>query len=158
MKMKKIYIVRLSDEEMAILKETIKTQKGGWEKARRARILLKADINGPNWTDVKIAEAFDCRTKTVENIRQRLVKEGFEAALQRKKRKEPPTPKLLDGAQEAKIIALRLGNPPDGYGNWTLRLLRDHIVELGIVDSISHETIRQTLKKTNSQTERSSTG
>ena len=109
---------------------------------------MKCDVNGPNWTDARVAEAFDCRTKTVENIRQRLVIGGFAEMLAGKKRATPPRPKLLDGEQEAKIIALRLGKPPAGFANWTLRLLTQNVVELEIVESISHETVRQTLKKT----------
>jgi hypothetical protein len=84
----------------------------------------------------------------VENIRQRLVTCGFDEALAGKKRATPPRPKLLDGKQEAKIIALRLGTPPAGYANWTLRLLAQKVVELEIVESVSYETVRQTLKKT----------
>jgi hypothetical protein len=84
----------------------------------------------------------------VENVRWEFVQEGFEAALVRKKRTAPPTPKLLDGAAEAKLIALRLGKPPAGYGRWTLRLLADQLVVLEVVNSISPETVRQTLKKT----------
>lgn len=114
---------------------------------RRAQILLKADANGPNWTDQKIADAFDCRRKTVENIRECLVTDGFETALNGKKREIPPRQKLLDGEQEAKVIAMRLGSPPDGFANWSLRLLAEQVVELEIVDSISHETVRRTLKK-----------
>jgi hypothetical protein len=111
-------------------------------------ILLKADADGPAWNDGKISEAVGCRTRTVENVRREFVLEGFEAALVRKKRTTPPTPKLLDGAGEAKLIALRLGKPPAGYGHWTLRLLADQLVELEVVESISPETVRQTLKKT----------
>jgi hypothetical protein len=145
----KKYIVRLSPEEHQTLKDVMKKLKGGSEKVRRAQILLKADINGPNWTDKKIADAFDCRTKTVENIRERLVVQGFETVLNGKKLTKSPREKLLSGEQEAQLIAMRLGSPPDGYGSWTLRLLRDRLVELEIVDSISYETVRRTLKKTN---------
>ena len=115
---------------------------------RRAQVLLKADADGPAWTDERIADAFSCRTKTVENIRQRCVLQGFEQALERKRREFPPVPKLLNGKQEAHIIALRLGPPPKGYANWSLRLLARRVVELAIIESISHETIRRTLKKT----------
>ena len=115
---------------------------------RRAQILLKADAEGPAWTDAKIAEAVGCRTKTVENIRERLVTLGFEITLNGRAREQSSRPKLLDGAQEAKVIALRLGPPPKGFANWSLRLLADKVVELEIVASISHETVRQTLKKT----------
>ena len=111
-------------------------------------MLLKADANGPNWTDERIAEAFSCRVQTIEQIRQRLVERGFRETLDGAKRQDPPTPKLLNGEQEAKIIAMRLGPAPKGYANWTLRLLARKVVELEIVDSISHETIRRTLKKT----------
>ena len=145
--MQKKYIVRLSEAECAQLHQVIKKLKGTSQKVRRAQILLKADADGPGWTDEKIAEAFDCRTKTIENLRQRFVTEGFERALERKRRLTPPTPKRLDGEQEARVIATRLGPPPKGYGNWTLRLLARQVVALEIVERISHETIRQTLKK-----------
>lgn len=145
--MQKKYIVRLSEDERCELREVIKKLKGSSQKVRRAQILLKADIEGANWTDERIAEAFGCRTKTVENIRQRLVEKGFEETLNGAPRLKPPTEKLLDGEQEARIIALRLGPPPKGYANWSLRLLSGKVVELGITDSISHETVRRTLKK-----------
>ena len=90
---------------------------------------------------------FCCRRQTVENVRKCLVTEGFEAALNRKNREIPPRKKLLNGEQEAQLIALRLGSPPDGFGSWSLRLLAEQVVELEIVDSVSHETVRQTLKK-----------
>jgi len=146
--MQKKYIVRLTDEERVALRGVIKKLQGTNQKVRRAQILLKADADGPGWTDVRIAEAFDCRTKTVEDIRQRLVERGFEETLEGKSRAEPATKKLLDGAQEAKMIATRLGSPPKGYANWSLRLLARKVVELGIVESISYETARRTLKKT----------
>ena len=146
--MRKKYIVRLTDEERESLREVIGKLKGSSQKVRRAHILLKADANGPNWTDRKVAEAFSCRTQTVESLRQRLVTEGFDAALCGKRSAKPPREKRLDGEQEAKVIALRLGEPPPGFANWSLRLLAAQAVELEIVESISHETIRQTLKKT----------
>ena len=146
--MEKKYIVRLTDEERGVLKGVVKKLKGTSQKVRRAQILLKADADGPAWTDKQIAEAFFCRTKTVENIRQRLVERGFTETLEGKKRTAPSTEKLLDGAQEARVIATRLGPPPKGYANWTLRLLARKVVELEIVDSISYETVRRTLKKT----------
>jgi transposase len=125
--------------------------KGSSQKVRRAQILLKADLEGANWTDKQIAAAFECRTKTVENIRRRLVEEGFETTLNGVRRMSPPRPKLLDGEQEAHIIAMRLGEPPGGYANWSLRLLSRKVVELGVVESVSHETIRTTLKKSGSR-------
>ena len=146
--MPKKYIVRLTQEERGHLHNIIKKLSGSSQKVRRAQILLKADADGPCWTDSRIAEAFNCRTKTVENIRQNFVLHGFQRALDGKKRAAPPTPKLLDGEQEAEIIATRLGSPPPGYANWSLRLLARHVVELEIVPSISHETVRQIIKKT----------
>lgn len=145
--MEKKYVVRLTDAEREALWSVVKKLSGSSQKVRRAQVLLKADANGPNWTDKKIAEAFSCRTKTVESIRQRLVTRGFDIALNGKKRETPPRSKLFDGEQEAKVIALRLGAPPEGYANWTLRLLAEKVVELELVESVSHETIRQTLKK-----------
>ena len=153
--MYKKYIVRLTAEEREIRHETVR--RGSSERVRRAWILLKADADGPAWTDRKIAEAFSCRRQTVENIRRNFVEEGFERALERKRRETPPVPKILDGAAEAMVIALYEGQ--QGYANWSLRLLAGKIVELGIVDSISHETVRRTLKKTASPAKgKSSTG
>jgi hypothetical protein len=146
--MRKKYVVRLTDEERAMLLEIVKKFKGTSQKVRRAQILLKADAEGPGWTDRQIADAFNCRTKTVENVRQHLVERGFDQTLNGIKPSMPPVPKLLDGEQEAKIIATRLGPPPPGYANWTLRLLADKVVELKIVESVSYETIRRSLKKT----------
>ena len=144
----KKYIVRLTAPEREVCQQTVRKLSGSSEKARRAQILLKADADGPGWTDQQIADALSCRTKTVENVRQRCVQEGFERALERKRRALPPGLKRLDGEQEAQVIALRLGSPPEGYANWSLRLLARRVVELGVVESVSHETIRRTLKKT----------
>jgi hypothetical protein len=146
--MSKKFIARLSDEERSVCQEVIKKLKGSSQKVRRAQILLKADADGPGWTDNRIAEAFNCRVQTIEQLRKRLVTEGFELALEGKKRQAPPTACKLDGAAEAKLIALRLGQPPAGYGHWTLQLLADELVALEIVEAISHETVRQVLKKT----------
>ena len=146
--MHKKYIVRLLDEERGICQQIIKNLQGSSQKFRRAQILLKADADGPGWSDVKIAEAFDCRVQTIENVRKRLVTEGFDLALNGQKRQEPPTRPKLDGAAEAQVIAMRLGKPPAGYGHWTLQLLADALVALEVVESISHETVRKTLKKT----------
>ena len=132
--MQKKYIVRLTDAERATCCLTVKKLKGSSEKVRRAQILLKADAAGPAWTDRHLAEAFSCRTKTVENIRQHFVLAGFEQALERKKRQMPPTEKTLDGEQ--------------GYVTWSLRLLARKVIALEIVESVSYETVRQTLKKT----------
>jgi transposase len=146
--MLKKYIVRLTDRERQVCRDVIDKPRSAASKRRRAQILLKCDADGPNWTDARVAEAFDCRINTVENIRQRLVNSGFDQTLAGRKRAAAPRPKLLDGEQEAKIIAMRLGKPPAGFANWTLRLLAQRVVELEMVESISHETVRQTLKKT----------
>ena len=146
--MQKKYIVRLTDEERETLRDVIKRLKGSSQKVRRAQVLLKADADGPAWTDKQIAEAFECRTKTVENIRQRLVLEGFQVALEGKRPAAPSRRPVFDGEQEAQVIALRLGPPPRGFANWSLRLLADKVVALEIVKSVSHETVRRTLKKT----------
>ena len=145
--MNKKYIVRLSDKERQELVTVISKLKGTSQKVKRAQILLKADADGPNWPHHQIAEAYLCRTKTVSNTCKSLVERGFEITLDGKKRDKPPRAKLLDGQQEAKIIALRLGKPPKGYSNWSLRLIADKAVELGIVESISHTTVSNTLKK-----------
>ena len=121
--MRKKYVVRLSDEEREELGRVVKKLSGTSQKVRRAQILLKADADGPAWTDRQIAEAYGCRTKTVENVRQHLVERGFEQTLEGIGRKSSPTPKLLDGKQEAQVIAMRLSSPPPGYANWSLRLL-----------------------------------
>src|SRR5882672_11144626 len=118
--MNKKFIVRLTDEERGICQDVVKKLKGSSQKVRRAQILLKADADGPGWTDSRIAEAFNCRVQTIENLRKRLVTEGFTLALEAKKPQQPPTPPKLDGGGEAKLIALRLGKPPAGYGHWTL--------------------------------------
>ena len=145
--MQKKYLVRLTDAEREMLNRLVKTRRVSAQKVRRAQILLKADADGPNWADVEIAKAFDCSIRTLEYLRERLVTEGFEIALNGQP-KSRVRGKALDGEQEAKIIALRLGEPPRGFANWSLRLLAEQAVALEIVESVSHETLRQTLKKT----------
>ena len=138
------YMVDLTDAERKVCQDVVKKLKGTSQKVKRANILLKAERG---WTDAKIAEALDCRTSTVERVSRRFVEDGFETTLHGKKRAHPPVAKLLNGEQEAKVIAMRLGDPPKGFGKWTLRLLARKVVELEIVESISHQTIRRTLKK-----------
>lgn len=146
--MNKKYIVRLSRKERQELVELVKRLSGSSQKVRRAQILLKADVKFSNWPDRQIAEAFGCRIQTVENLRKRMVTEGFEVALHGKPRTKPPRARILNGKQEARVIAMRLGKPPKGFSNWSLRLLSERVIELGITDSISHETVRKMLKKT----------
>lgn len=144
--MQKKYVVRLTDVERGVLNGLIKQRRVSAQRVLRAHVLLKADVEGPQWTDSEIADAFGCRTKTVENIRERIVTEGFEITVNGKS-KSRIRRKILDGEQEAKIIAMRLGSPPKGFSNWTLRLLAEQAVALEIVESVSHETLRGTLKK-----------
>jgi len=146
--MRKTYVVRLSDPEREQLAGIVRKFTGTSQKVRRAQVLLKADADGPAWTDARIADAFGCRTQSIENIRQRLVEQGFRETLDGKQRAAPPTPKILDGEQEARIIATRLGPPPKGYANWSLRLLARKVVELEIVDTVSSATLCRMLKKT----------
>jgi hypothetical protein len=155
--MQKKYVVRLTDAEREIVNGLVKKRRVSAQKVLRARVLLKTDADGPNWTDMEIANAFDCRTKTIENIRERFVTEGFENTLNGKP-KSRVRGKILDGDQEARIIAVRLGPPPQGFANWTLRLLAEQAVALEIVESVSHETLRGTLKKTISRKGRSRIG
>src|SRR4030042_4352339 len=130
--MNKKYIVRLTDEERRELVEVISKLKGTSQKLKRAHILLKADTDGSNWPHHQIAEAFLCRTKTVSNVCKSLVERGFDITLNGKKRDTPPRPKLLDGQQEAKIIALRLSKPPKGYNTCFLRLIAEEVVDVVI--------------------------
>ena len=155
--MPKKYIVRLMDAEREMLNGLIKQRRVAAQKVLRAHVLLKADADGPHWTDAAIANAFDCRMQTIENIRERFVTEGFELTLHGTPKRRVRG-KVLDGRQEAKIIALRLGPPPPGVANWTLRLLAAQAVALEIVESVSHETLRGTLKKTILRTGRSNMG
>jgi transposase len=149
--MTKRYVVRLSEEERSQLRDLLARKRLAAQKRRRAQILLKADAgpDGPAWVDARIAEAFDVSVVTVENVRKRYVLEGFDAAVQRKKQCRPSRERVLDGEKEARLVALCCDQVPAGRGRWTLRLLADELVRLEIVDSVSHETVRQTLKKTN---------
>jgi transposase len=148
--MAKRYIVRLTDEERNQLRELLAKKRLAAQKRKRAQILLKADASedGPAWVDRRIAEAFDVNVVTVENVRKRYVLEGFDAAVQRKKQCRPSRQRVLDGEKEARLVALCCSKVPAGRGRWTLRMLADELVKLEIVDSVSHETVRQTLKKT----------
>lgn len=148
------YVVELTEEERAELSALVDRGKAAALRRRHAQVLLKVDEgeHGPKWTDERVAEALDVHPNTVGGIRQRFVEEGLEAALTRKEQKNRGAPpSRLDGAQEARVIALACGPPPEGRARWTLRLLADKVVELGIVDGpIAHQTIWERLKKTNS--------
>lgn len=148
--MKKKYEVRLSDGERARLTEIIKKGHEPAYKIRHANVLLKADANGPGWTDKRIVESFNISPNTALSIRKHYAEEGLERALNLNRPAEPPHKKKLDGAAEARLIALSCSAPPEGHARWDLKLLADKAVELEIVDSISYETVRTTLKKTRS--------
>ena len=143
------FVVRLSEEERLQLQGLVYKGKRAKSVVNRAWVLLKADADGPNWSDPEIAEAFGVGLSTVHRVRQAFVEEGLEAALYRKKATNRQYRKL-DGAQEARLIAVACGKPPAGRSRWTLRLLADKLVELEIVESISVECVRRTLKKTSS--------
>lgn len=146
----KHYKVNLCEEERQALHRLISTGKAAAYKRRRAQILLKADQGplGPGWTDEQIGEALDVGRITVGRTRKALVESGLEAALERKPREHPPVARKLDGTAEAQLIALACSAPPEGHAKWTLQLYADKLVELQIVDTISAETVRRTLKKT----------
>lgn len=149
---KKRYIVKLSQTERTDLADLIRRGKRKVNARKRvhARVLLKTDQgrHGPSWTDARIAEALEIHANSVRAIRQRFVEQGLEAALNRKKQSRPSQERKLDGAKEARLIALACSDPPKGRAKWSLRLLADKAVELQIVDAISYETVRRTLKKT----------
>lgn len=155
--MQKVYVVQLSSEEREQLQSLVnkasrnKGQRPSALTLTRARILLKADQteDAPACTDAEIAEALDVSPKTVFNLRKKWVELGLEQALERRPQQNRRQPKL-DGKAEAKLVACSCGPPPEGRSKWTLRLLADRAVELELVDSISYEAVRQTLKKTSS--------
>ena len=146
----KTYVVRLSGEERRQLETLIRKGKSPARRLLKARILLKADVSeaGEGWSDSRIIEALDASPSMVYRVRKQLVEEGFEAVLSRKHRAMPAVARIFDGEKEAKLIALACSKPPKGRARWTLRLLEDKVVELGIVDRASDNTIGRTLKKT----------
>jgi len=149
--MKKTYIVTLTQEERRVLQEMLSRGKAAARKLMHARILLKADVaaGGPGWNDEAIVEALEVGRATVERVRKEFVEEGLEAALERRKPRRQYRRKL-DGDGEAHLIALACQKPPEGRRRWTLKLLADRMVQLEYVDEISYQTVRRTLKKTNS--------
>ena len=144
--MNKKYIVDLTPEERNGLRQLVRSGKHSARRIRRAQALLKADAG---WTDQKISEAFDIAIRTVQRIRQRFVEEGLEVALGSRSRRPRPHRRKLDGEKEARLIALTCSQPPEGQTRWTLRMLADRMVELCYVDTLSYETVRRALKKTN---------
>ena len=148
----KKYVVTLTVEEREQLAGMVAAGKAAAQKLAHARILLKADAaeGGPGWTDDRIAEAVEVSTDTVGRVRQRFVEGGLDAALARKPQARPSRERVLDGAAEAKLIALACSPPPDERARWTLRMLADKLVELEVVESVSRETVRRVMKKTSS--------
>ena len=148
----KKYIVTLTDEERQELQGLIAAGRGAASKLAHARILLKADAadGGPAWPDEQIAEALEVSVRTVERLRERFVERGLEAALVRKKQDRPSRERKLDGRAEARLIAPACSPAPEGRTDWTMQLLADQLVELRVVGTISDETVRRVLKKTNS--------
>jgi len=146
----KKYVVRLTSEERTKLQRLVSVGKAAARKILHARILLQADQgpDGPAWKDEQIAQGLSAHPRTIANVRQRLVEHGVEAALDRKKQEHLSRRPTLDGKAEARLIALRCGEPPEGRMRWTLQLLADRLVELKVVESVSYETVRRVLKKT----------
>lgn len=145
--MNKKHIVRLSKAERAELVEVVRRLQGTPQRVKRAQVLLKADSSGPNWTDERIAEAFTCTVQSIENLRKRFVSQGFDVALNGQRRDTPPRQKSLDAKLEAKVVSLLSRKPPRGTTTWSLRRLAEHLVKNGLVESISHETIRQVISR-----------
>jgi hypothetical protein len=153
------YVVRLEAEERERLQALVDAGRGAKLVRQRARVLLKADQaeGAPAWSDERVAEFAEVSLSTVHRVRQRFVEEGFDIAIHKL-----PSPnrqyRKLDGAAEAKLIATACSQPPEGRSRWTLHLLADKLVELQVVDSVSHECVRSTLKKTNCSRTASSSG
>lgn len=146
----KHYVVKLSGEEREHLEGLLRKGKSAARRQLKARILLKADISGAGegWSDSRIVKALETNLSMVYRVRKQLVEEGLEAVLSRKPRATPAVPRIFDGEKEAKLIALACSKPPKGRARWTLRLLENKVVELGIVERASDSTIGRTLKKT----------
>ncbi len=147
--MNKKYFVCLTEEERKQLTATVTKGETSAYKMKHASVLLKADVDGPVWPDWKIAEAFSIHPNTVSCIKQRFVQGGCARAISRKKQEFRSNPPKFDGESEARLIAISCSKPPEGRSRWTLRLLADKVVALDIMDSVSPETVRNVLKKTN---------
>lgn len=156
----KKYLVTLTADERTQLDALIRKGKAAALVLARARILLKADRadGGPAWDDARIAEAVSVGERTVARVRRRFVERGFGACLERKPQDKPSRERKLDGAAEARLVALACSAAPDGRAEWTMQLLADRLVELAVVDAVSDETVRRTLKKMRSSRGRRSSG
>lgn len=141
------YIARLTAKERAELLELVNKGQAAAQKIKHANVLLKIDANGPNWSDQQAAEAFGCSERTVFTIRQRLVDQGLEAALNRKKRERPPIEPILDEKKEARLLEIASSPPPKGHSRWSLALLAERLIELKVVEQISPQTVMRALKR-----------
>jgi transposase len=150
--MNKKYCVQLSREQRQHLDTIVGSGTLAARTQIHARILLKADVgpSGPAWGDAAIAEALDVSIPTIERVRKAFVTKGLDVALYRRRPRQPPRPRKLDGAQEARVVALTCSTPPQGHERWTLTLLREQVIALEVVDAVARETLRRLLKKTNS--------
>lgn len=148
----KKYRVKLSQEQRQQLEQEVKTGSGPARQLMHARVLLKADEGeqGPGWSDEQIQEAVEVSVPTIERVRRRFVEYGLSNAIVRRPQPERPSKRKIDGEQEAHLIALACSPVPSGYEHWTMRLLADKMVVLGYVEEVSHKTVWETLKKTNS--------
>lgn len=154
------HIICLSEEQRQSLQQMVKTGQAPARQILHAQILLKVDAgpNGPNWSNTQIQEALGAVESTIWRVRTRFLREGLPAAVKRRSQPERPEKRKLTGEQEAHLMALACQKPPDGRKRWTLRLLADTLVELDIVEEVSHETVRTTLKKTSSSPGSNSSG
>lgn len=145
--MKKLHIVHLLDSQIQELERVISDSASSAELVTRAKILLKVNSDGPNWTDRQVAAHLGCRQQTVEVLRRRFHEKGFESALYRAKRKDPPRARILDESQIELILALKDEPPPLYYNRWTIHALSYRAYALKIIDKVSHETLRRALKE-----------
>ncbi len=148
--MNKKYIVGLTGEERGALAQLVGKGKSQAYRIKHAHLLLMIDADGPGWSDEQAAEACGCHGTTVRNVRQRCVEQGLLAALARKPQERPSRERVLDGEAEARLVAIACGKAPAGRAKWTMQLLADQLVQLQVVAGVSRETVRRTLKKTNS--------
>jgi hypothetical protein len=148
--MPKHYVIELLPEERDELETMVRRGKAAAQRLTRARVLLLSDAgeHGPGWIDADIAEALGITTRCIEMLRKRAVEEGPLTVIERKPRARPSVPKKFDGEKEAKLIALACSEPPAGHQRWSLRLLAEKLVELDVFESISHERVREVMKKT----------
>ena len=156
----KRYVVELSREERDQLEHLLKQERVAAKKRMRAQVLLKVDEgeHGPGWSHAQAADAFDVHVNTVTSVAKKLVKEGLEATISRKKHSRPGRSTVITGEVEETLVALASGKPPEGRARWTLRLLADRLIELQAVDTVCHETVRKALKKTRFRSTRSRDG